>query len=697
MATILYGNDVVGTKIRAFEHGEYKGSVGKIRLGYKLRHIHAPITSFESLGSYIHMLHDQPHMYLVRGEVIPNAPEFILRRYRREPAYLLEVPQQWVLVDIDGRTIPIDAFADPQGAVAYVKRGLPEGLRNAKCHYAITGSCQRYSVHVHMWFWLDRPYSGVECKRHLAGLCDTSLFIPTQPHFTCDPIVENDPLAGRRRGVFDGSEAWLGESAMLADPEQALRELEAAQSKIIATTKGNRHRKLNQAAYHLARHIVTNAIDRGQLINALVAAAQQSGLPSDRAVDEVRRGVADGVRDAPMREGWEDKLARTESGTVRTTYYNVATALSESPDWSGTIGWNERFHRVEWLRSPGLGGFETADSDSPFLDEHALVAAEWLNARGMSPSRGGILDAVTDVAHRNTFDPVRNVLGELSWDGVERIQHMFPAYFGASASKGELLAELARRWMIAAVARVYEPGCKADNILVLEGPQGTYKSTALEVLGLGYTREVRVRLDDKDASDALHAGCWIAVLTELDAFKRTRGVEAPKAFLSALEDHYRRAYARMTQTHKRSVVFAATTNEEIYLNDPTGNRRFWPVACGDIQIDALRRDVEQLWAEARQYYLDGEQWHLDKAWLPMTQDEQAQRVLNDSWEEIIDTHCRGRDFVTLRGVLDNALQLEPVNHSLHNQNRVQAHLRRLGYHACIRMIDGNRVKGWERR
>jgi predicted P-loop ATPase len=290
-----------------------------------------------------------------------------------------------------------------------------------------------------------------------------------------------------------------------------------------------------------------------------------------------------------------------------------------------------------------------------------------------------------DVSQKHPFDPLRDILDECDWDGTPRLSGMLTTYFGAEESKKQWAEAVSRRWMISAVSRVYERGCKADNVLVLEGTQGSFKSTALDILGLGYARELRVKLDDKDASDALHAGTWIAVLTELDAFKRTQRAESVKAFITMLEDHYRPSYGRVTRTFQRSIVFAATTNEESYLTDPTGNRRFWPIKCGRIDIPALRRDVEQLWAEAKQAYFDGEPSYLENGGLvALAEIEQAARVMPDSWEDYVEDYLRGKDICTVREVLEFALSLDASQQSPPNVQRVQMYLRRQGFYMTLR-------------
>jgi hypothetical protein len=473
---------------------------------------------------------------------------------------------------------------------------------------------------------------------------------------------------------------------MKADPDAAEAQLQTSMGEIVKATAGNRHAVINRKAYYMGWHVATGAIDRLRVIETLIAAAEAAGVGETRARDEACRGLADGVKAAPDRERWIERLEANEKGVPRSSYLNSIIALSESPAWYGCLGYSTRHARAEWLRTPPInGGYSTAAMGRPFRDEHAVVAAEWLSRKGMSFSRRAIIDTMLDVSQKQPFDPVCNILDELDWDGTERLSNFLVRYFGVPPDKAPWARCIGRKWLISAVARAYKPGCKADNILILEGEQGTRKSTALDVLGLGFTREIRVKLDDKDASDALHSGAWLAVLSELDSFKATARIEAIKAFLTLCEDYYRQAYARVTGTFQRSMVFAATTNEETYLNDPTGNRRFWPIGVGEIDLEGLRADVEQLWAEAVQAFRDGEPWHIeDPSERALAESEQRTRLLPDSWEVYVSEYVDGRDAVSLNDVLENALEIERSRQTPQSVARVTRYLRRLGYGSAIR-------------
>jgi predicted P-loop ATPase len=229
---------------------------------------------------------------------------------------------------------------------------------------------------------------------------------------------------------------------------------------------------------------------------------------------------------------------------------------------------------------------------------------------------------------------VRAYLGSLHWDGTPRIETWASRYLGAAPT--DLTHAIGSLWLISAIARIYRPGVKADHMLILEGEQGARKSTALKILaGEDWFTDELPDLGSKDA--AIHMqGVWIVEIAELDAIGRAE-VSRIKAFLTRTTDRFRPPYGRHTVETKRQCVFAGTVNPDTYLRDETGNRRFWPIRCGEIDIEALRRDRDQLWAEAVARFNDGAIWWLEeKALLQASREEQDKRYQSDAWDGLID-------------------------------------------------------------
>jgi len=220
---------------------------------------------------------------------------------------------------------------------------------------------------------------------------------------------------------------------------------------------------------------------------------------------------------------------------------------------------------------------------------------------------------VSEALSRLSLDPdfSRNPLVEyldiLEWDGVSRVETFFENHCNAMMPH-QYLAAAGRNWFIMLAARAYTPGCKADNMLILEGAQGIGKSRALEAIGGEYYRDIKVwDIGSKDFLQTVH-GAWIYDINELRGMSRSSH-ETIKALLSSTQDTFRLPYGRLPVTLKRSCVIVGTTNKFSYLTDETGNRRFWPVRCGyTVEVDLIKRDREQLLAEAVALFKAGEDW-----------------------------------------------------------------------------------------
>jgi hypothetical protein len=209
------------------------------------------------------------------------------------------------------------------------------------------------------------------------------------------------------------------------------------------------------------------------------------------------------------------------------------------------------------------------------------------------PSKETMYDAVARIAQGYRFNPVVDYLDSLEWDGRKRIDTWLSVYCGADDNS--LNRAFGRKFLLAAVRRVKQPGCKFDNILVLEGKQGTLKSTLGRVLaGDENFSDADILESDKREQQELCEGAWIYEIAELSGLHNS-DVEKVKAFASRQEDKARPAYARRVSTRKRTCVFLGTTNSDEYLQDQTGNRRFWPVPIIKVDIEAVRHDRDQLW------------------------------------------------------------------------------------------------------
>lgn len=257
-----------------------------------------------------------------------------------------------------------------------------------------------------------------------------------------------------------------------------------------------------------------------------------------------------------------------------------------------------------------------------------------IDVTNMNWGKDDVLEAVLTVARENPCHPVREYLSRQVWDGVPRIDTLLVKYAGAEDNA--YVRAVGAKALIAAVRRVRQPGCKFDNVIVLEGTQGCGKSSFVKSLSPNidwFSDSPIGNTESKDAPLSLQ-GRWIIELGEMSVLSKS-GVEALKAFVSSSIDHVRRPYGRMHETLRRQCIFIGTTNQAIYLKDQTGNRRFWPVRVESISLDALIADRDQLWAEAASRETAGESLFLPPELWRVAATEQEQRVAEDPWVDIL--------------------------------------------------------------
>ena len=389
-----------------------------------------------------------------------------------------------------------------------------------------------------------------------------------------------------------------------------------------------------------------------------------SGLSAVR--DQVM-AIVRPATDAP----WRERLQYAEKGGMIAHPYNVALILGNDSRWDGVIAFDSFSSKIRKMRTPPYGG---ASGDWGDLDD--IKVTLWLaDVYGLRVKSAHVVEAVNAVAHDNAFHPVREFLEALEWDGTPRLDHWLHKRLGVEDSPYS--RKVGKRWMLSAVARVFRPGCKADSVLILEGIQGAGKSTSMSVLGGLWFMDTPFNLGDKDGYQAIR-GKWIIELGELDAFNKAESTRA-KQFFSASVDTYRESYGRRVLDVPRQCVFVGTTNQDEYLKDDTGNRRYWPVMCTKVDIEGLREDRDQLWAEAMVCYQAGHVWWVERDESADFAAEQEQRYQADMWEEpiitFLDKHIG--ESVTGAMILDKALNIDPSHWDKPSQMRVGKIMHRL--------------------
>jgi hypothetical protein len=314
----------------------------------------------------------------------------------------------------------------------------------------------------------------------------------------------------------------------------------------------------------------------------------------------------------------------------------------------------------------------------------------------MEPSIDKVQTAVAVVAQENARHPVVEYLDGLQWDGKPRLQRWLSDYLGAEDS--EWVREVATKTLVAAVARAYRPGTKWDYLIILEGPQGALKSSAVHALSPEDSWVVDIAFSQSEVKMAeIVRGAWIVEAGELRGLSRV-DVESVKAFISRQKDTYRPAYGRYVVHRPRQCIMIGTTNRSTYLTDDTGNRRFIPLRTGYINLEGLRRDRDQLWAEARVYFQEG----LDLWWAAKTMQalcaEQTSRLDQDDWQDTIEAYLAraGVDRVRGRSVVLDCFGITEDKFDRRLQRRLRSVMSRLGWHKKTVWIDGGAVAGYVR-
>lgn len=413
----------------------------------------------------------------------------------------------------------------------------------------------------------------------------------------------------------------------------------------------------------------------------------ETGATSDFAATYV---AAPALSDAGAQAQWDEiidqdwrvGIERTsdKEARVKQTFQNVYRILQ------GAVA-RDVFRKDEFANTEvygcdtpwgGVKGAELKDVDTVRIK--AWLARAWR----IEPPNDKIIEAVTKIADDNRFHPVRDYLDGLEWDGVPRLDTWLKDYHKAVGPE-PYLSTVSRKVLCAMVARIYRPGIKFDYVLILEGLQGSRKSTALRTLaGDAWFTDAALDLKNKDAALGLRSK-WVFELGELGVVAHS-DVRALKAFITQQVDYVRAPYGRRHESHARQCVFIGSTNDEEYLKDVTGNRRFWPVNVGNCDVEALANNRDQLFAEAVvQYGLGENLWIEDAQVEAQASEEQGARVFQDAWVERISQFLNSPDpnfplsnFSTW-DLFDTFGPLNNCSHLRSEQMRVGDILRGLGY------------------
>lgn len=338
-------------------------------------------------------------------------------------------------------------------------------------------------------------------------------------------------------------------------------------------------------------------------------AADDNRVKAQLVNDRIAEAAED-FDELPADTDWQSKLEITEKGTMAQTIDNAVIILTYAPELSGRLAINELERNIVVLSSlpwsKAKGPRQWVDSDDAGL-RHYMEKVYKITGKDR------IFDAVNLVAQQNAFHPIRDYLDSCEWDGVPRVETLLVDYLGAEDSP--YTRAVTRKTLVAAVARIYNPGCKFDYMLTLRGRQGLGKSALIAKLGGKWFSDSFTTMQGKDAYEQI-LGVWLVEVGELAGMRKAEA-ETIKLYISKQSDRFRPAYGRRIEEFPRQCIFIGTTNETQFLRDTTGNRRFWVVDTPnkprkDMWQELTPDVVKLIWGEAVELYKAGEGLYLSK-------------------------------------------------------------------------------------
>lgn len=410
-------------------------------------------------------------------------------------------------------------------------------------------------------------------------------------------------------------------------------------------------------------------------------------LPQDDAVDD---------------ESWRQRLYFNDKNQiVARSLQNIQLILENHKDFKGLICTDEFAHEKVVTRCPVWEREPARFKTREFRDEDVTQIASQLELMNMYVNKANLTDVMNVVIQNERRNPAQEYFTRLVWDGVPRLNTWLREYCGCSRDNDEYLAAIGRKWMTAAVRRVFEPGCKFDHILIFEGRPDLGKSLMLKDLA---TIHGRAYFDDTiKASDLLLGdkvvpklqGVLIIELAEMSGFKKM-DKNAVKQVFTTTSDRIIPKYSNNPVTRPRQFVFAGTINPaDGYLDDPTGNRRYWPAYCTRIDMEGIHRDKEQLWAEAVTLYRVGEKVWMDTPQLKrLAEEEQRKRNQMHPWQAEIEDLCGNRRFIGEKELWEGLFIVDRTKRTKQAAEDIGKIMAVLGYENRRKSLGGERVTGW---
>ena len=392
---------------------------------------------------------------------------------------------------------------------------------------------------------------------------------------------------------------------------------------------------------------------------------------------------------SPTDPQWRFRLDCNAKGQRRMTLNNIFLILRNHEKYAGKLTYDQMRLSPMYDGKPTRDTFDTSVRQTI---EHEL---------GSTPTVGNTREVIAAVAEENAYNPVRRYLESVQWDQRTRIDRVAQDILGA---REPISSTLLRKWFISAVARATNPGCQVDTALILVGPQGALKSTFFRILGGQWFADSRMDISRPDSYLQLHSA-WIYEWAELETIASRKEAGEVKSFITSPCDSFRAPYGRSVQQHPRTTVIVGTTNEEQFLTDPTGARRFHIVRVPDgwrIDVQALTEWRDQLWAEAVHLHRAGVRHYLDSEDDELAQAEvAADHAIEHAWTaplaEWLQCDEARKEPVTMHRLLSRALKIEAARLPKDAERTVGGLMRKMGWETKpLRTLTGF-VRAWRPR
>ena len=415
---------------------------------------------------------------------------------------------------------------------------------------------------------------------------------------------------------------------------------------------------------------------------------------------------------------WSSQLILTKQGAVSKTHFgtrNTEIYLENLPIFRGKLAVNLFTMDTVWLEMPEWRQFKRArevvqeitnvedegkiDPQPALNDDDIVVIRGVLNTvANFDPSPAQIYEATRAVALRNAFHPVKDYFEALpEWDGVERLSKFFTTYCGTPDNV--YYSEVAKKLFTAVVTRIYIPGAKFDYTAVFFGDQGQTKSKIIKIMAIK-PNWFADSLGDIENKDVILQMRGKLVIENAEMAMTTKKVQAiTKAFLSRSTDRARMPYERLPRDVARQCIFISTTNEDRFLQDETGDRRFWPIEIGKLNEEGIRANLDLFYAEAFHLYKKGEFLYLKPEVEAMARELQAAHFNGDEWQDVIEKYLAKEkiDFVQGIDLWKGALgRTEASSFDIKSQKRISNILKHLKWKSAFKSIDGRSVRGYKK-